>query len=151
LGIVKALEAYLYNSEFMKNIFKFSEITSILIFTLNNKKYFQNIQNIDLNNFADDFYNHIDSTDITSISLLPLAIIKNTIQSALITRKYQGDILVSDMLATKILIYYSLIYSSQIEIINNPHLRSEIFDILIYFFIIYSGERNSNKSILFFI
>jgi hypothetical protein len=131
----------------MKNILKFSEITSILIFTLNNNKYFQNSQNIDLNHFSDDFYNHIDSTDITSISILPLAVIKNTIQSALITRKYQGDILVSDMLATKILIYYSLIYSSQIEIINNPHLRSEIFDILIYFFIIYSNERNSNKSI----
>jgi hypothetical protein len=130
----------------MKNILKFSEITSILIFTLNNKKYFQNSANVDLDSFSDDFYYHIDSTDITSISILPLSIIKNTIQSAMITRKYQGELLVSDMLATKILIYYSLIYSSQIEIINNPHLRSEIFDILIYFFIIYGGERHANKS-----
>jgi hypothetical protein len=141
------LEVYFNNTDFIKNILKFGEITSILIFTLNNNKYFQN-SSIDINEFAEDFYNHIDSTDITSISILPLSVIKNTIQSALITRKYQGDLLISDMLATKISIYFSLIYSSQIEIINNPHLRSEIFDILIYFFIIYSGERNSNKSII---
>ena len=130
----------------MKNIFKFSQISCLLIFTLNNTKYTQTSTDCDLYSLTDDFYNHVDASDITSVSILPLPILKNILYSALIIRKYQGELLSSDMIGTKVLTYFSLIYSSQIEIINNPHLRSEIFDILIYFFIIYSGERNSNKS-----
>ena len=49
------------------------------------------------------------------------------------------------MSSTRVLIYFGIIYSSQIEVMQNPHLRSEILDILIYFFIVDQKERNHKQ------
>jgi hypothetical protein len=149
--MIRAMDVYLLNPEFMKNILKFSELTCILVLTLNNKKYNKNLNlnGVDLLSFVEDFHEHIDSSDTTMISILPSPVIKNVLQVALLCRKYNAEILCNDMLCTRLFIYFSLIYSSQIELIVNPHLRSEIFDIMIYFFIVHTGERFAKPGKIF--
>jgi ubiquitin conjugation factor E4 B len=44
------------------------------------------------------------------------------------------------------LLYFSLFYSSITELITNPHVRSKIFDIMIYFFIVNQQERDYKKN-----
>jgi hypothetical protein len=145
--MIRAYDVYLLNPDFMKHLLKFSELTCILILTLNNKKYNKNMNltGVDLISFVDEFHEHLDNTDTTMISILPAPVVKNVLQAALLCRKYNAEILSSDMLCTRLFIYFSQIYSSQIEIIVNPHLRSEIFDIMIYFFIVHNGERFSKQ------
>lgn len=131
---------------------KFSELSSVFLFTLNNKKYTQidlHKQKIDYPLFLEDFHEYVDINDNFALSLLPSAIPKNIYQNVVFIRKYYPDMLVNEMNSTKILVYYGLIYSSQVDLIKNPHLRAEIFDILIYLFVMNSWEKNT-KSIYIF-
>jgi hypothetical protein len=145
--MIRAYDVYILNPEFMKSILKFSELSCILVLTLNNKKYNKNsnLNGTDLLTFVDEFYNFMDISDTTMLSILPVPVVKNILQVGLLCRKYNAEILSVDMLCTRLFIYFSLIYSSQIELIVNPHLRSEIFDIMIYFFIVHNGERFSKQ------
>lgn len=144
-AIIKAGSCYLRNSEMCKNLLKFCEIESIFLFSLNNKKYpqiYMNKEKIDYLNYIEDFYNYIDTNDNFALSLLPSFIPKNILQNCLFLRKHNSDILISELNSTKVVIYWGIIYSSQIDLIRNPHLRSEILDILIYTFVIHPFEKN---------
>lgn len=147
--MVRSVDVYLRNPEFIKNMLKFIEMSCILLFTLNNKKYNRTVQNfekIELYEFSKDFYDNIDVSETTELSILPLYIIKNIFQATLLVRKYYPEALLADYDSTRIIVYFAIIYSSQIDLLTNPHLRSEIFDILVYCLIVNSEERNAKQS-----
>jgi hypothetical protein len=154
-SIIKGAQTYLKNNELNKHILKFSEIASVFLFSLNNKKYPQIRlfkDKVDYSEFLSDFYDYIDLNDNFALSLLPVYVIKNLSINCIYIRKYSSDTFINELNSTKTLIYFSIIYSSYLELIKNPHLRSEIFDILIYLFVIHSNEKNmkSNNIILIY-
>jgi ubiquitin conjugation factor E4 B len=148
-SILKSACCYLRNSEFCKNLLKFGEISSVFVFSLNNKKYPQinlDKQTIDYHVYIEEFFQFIDNNDNFALSLLPMFVCKNIFQNCLFIRKHNSDTLVNEMNSTKIIVYYAIIYSSQLDLIKNPHLRSEIFDVLIYIFVIHNFEKNNKIS-----
>ena len=144
-SLVRACDMYIRNPDYSKYILKFMELSCTLIFSLNNKHYKNNF-NIDQNTFYENIFDDIDDTNIINISMIPTFLIKNIINASLLLRKYYPETLINNLESTKILLYFSLAYSSHIELINNPHLRSEILDIMIYFLIVNQQERNYKQS-----
>jgi hypothetical protein len=137
--IEQFLLIYLRNKELHKGILNFSEVTTFLIFSLNNSKYSQdkfskNYKEINYKEFLDDFYYHINFDDNFAISFLPQFIYSNLIEVSRFVKMYNEDSLIDNLYCTKALVYYSLIFSCQENLIRNPHFRMEIFDIMIFFF-----------------
>lgn len=133
------LMIYLRNKEVHKGLLRFSEVSTFLIFSLNNKKYSQdqfskNTKNINYKEFLDDFYYHINFDDNFAISFLPQFIYQNLITISKFVRRFNEDSLIENLYCTKALVYFSLIFSCQTNLIKNPHFRMEIFDIMIFFF-----------------
>ena len=137
--IEQFLLIYLRNREMHKSILRFSEVTTFLIFSLNNNKYSQdkfskNNKEINYKEFLDDFYYHINFDDNFAISFLPQFIYNNLIEISRFVKMYNEDSLIENIYCTKALVYFSLIFSCQDNLIKNPHFRMEIFDIMIFFF-----------------
>jgi ubiquitin conjugation factor E4 B len=144
-SIIKAASCYLKNNELSKNLIKFSEVSSVFLFSLNNKKYPQitmDKQQIDYEVYIEEFFDFIETNDNFALSLVPVYIPKNILTNSIFIRRHNSDVLINEIKSTKISIYFSIIYSSHIELIRNPHLRSEIFDILTYLFVINNFEKN---------
>jgi hypothetical protein len=62
------LYIYLKNKEMNTGLLRFSEVTTFLLFSLNNKKYSQNTflnktKDINYKKFLDDFYYHVNFDD----------------------------------------------------------------------------------------
>ena len=134
------LMIYLRNKEVHKGLLRFSEVSTFLIFSLNNNKYSQdrfskNYKDINYKEFLDDFYYHINFDDNFAISFLPQFIYQNLITISKFVKIYNEDSLIDNLYCTKALVYFSLIFSCQTNLIRNPHFRMEIFDIMIYFFV----------------
>ena len=134
------LMIYLRNKEAHKGLLRFSEVSSFLIFSLNNNKYTQdrfskNNKDINYKEFLDDFYDNINFDDNFAISFLPQFIYQNLIIISKFVKVYNEDSLIENIYCTKALVYFSLIFSCQTNLIRNPHFRMEIFDIMIYFFV----------------
>ena len=134
------LMVYLRNKELHKGFLQFSEVSTFFIFSLNNKVYSQhkfsnNPKEINYKEFLDDFYYHIDFNDNFAISLLPQFIYQNMITISKYVRIYKEESLIEHVYCTKALVYFSLIFSCQNNLIKNPHFRMEIFDIMIFFFV----------------
>ena len=134
------LMIYLRNKEVHKGLLRFSEVSTFLIFSLNNNKYsqykFANKTNeINYKEFLDDFYDHINFDDNFAISLLPQFIYQNLITISRFVKFFNEDSLIENLFCTKALVYFSLIFSCQNNLIRNPHFRMEIFDIMIFFFV----------------
>ena len=134
------LMIYLRNKEAHKGLLRFSEVSSFLIFSLNNNKYTQdrfskNNKDINYKEFLDDFYDYINFDDNFAISFLPQFIYQNLIIISKFVKMYNEDSLIENIYCTKALVYFSLIFSCQTNLIRNPHFRMEIFDIMIYFFV----------------
>ena len=134
------LLVYLRNKEVHKGLLRFSEVSTFLIFSLNNNKYsqykFSNKSNeINYKEFLDDFYYHINFDDNFAISLLPQFIYQNFITISKFVKFFNEDSLIENLYCTKALVYFSLIFSCQNNLIKNPHFRMEIFDIMIFFFV----------------
>jgi len=145
------LMVYLRNKEVHKGLLRFSEVSSFLIFSLNNKKYSQdefskNTNKINYKEFLDDFYYHINFDDNFAISFLPLFIYQNLITISKFVKRFNEDSLIENLYCTKALVYFSLIFSCQANLIRNPHFRMEIFDIMIFFFVS-SDAKNKTKKI----
>ena len=142
---------YLRNKELHKNLLRFSEITSFLIFSLNNNKYSQDkfsksLKDIKYKDFLDDFYYHINFDDNFAISFLPRFIYQNLITISKFVRNYNEDSLIDNIYCTKALVYFSLIFSCQNNLIRNPHFKMEIFDIMRFFFSI-DNSKDKNRRI----
>jgi hypothetical protein len=145
------LMVYLRNKELHKGLLQFSEVSTFLIFSLNNKKYSQykfsnNPKEINYKEFLDDFYDHIDFNDNFAISLLPQFIYQNLIYISQYVRRFKEESLIDYLYCTKALVYFSLIFSCQNNLIKNPHFRMEIFDIMIFFFV-NNDVKNKTKRI----
>ena len=134
------LLVYLRNKEVHKGLLRFSEVSTFLIFSLNNNKYsqykFSNKSNeINYKEFLDDFYDYINFDDNFAISLLPQFIYQNLISVSRFVKFFNEDSLIENFYCTKALVYFSLIFSCQNNLIRNPHFRMEIFDIMVFFFV----------------
>ena len=134
------LLVYLRNKEVHKGLLRFSEVSTFLIFSLNNNKYsqykFSNKSNeINYKEFLDDFYDYINFDDNFAISLLPQFIYQNLISVSRFVKFFNEDSLIENFYCTKALVYFSLIFSCQNNLIKNPHFRMEIFDIMVFFFV----------------
>jgi ubiquitin conjugation factor E4 B len=145
---------YLKNNEFNTFLLRFSELSTFFVFSLNNKKYNQsefqkNYNKINYKEFLDDFYTHININDNFTISLLPENIYSNIIIMAEFVRNFRPDSLMEHLSCTKAIIYFSLIFSCNANLIQNPHFRMTIFDIMIYFFILNDNEKNNKINKIF--
>ena len=145
------LMIYLRNKEVHKDLLRFSEVSSFLIFSLNNKKYSQDsfskkTKDINYKVFLDDFYDYINFDDNFAISFLPQFIYQNLITISQFVKIYNEDSLIENIYCTKALVYFSLIFSCQTNLIRNPHFRMEIFDIMVYFFVS-SNAKDKTKRI----
>jgi len=144
------LMVYLRNKEVHKGLLRFSEVSTFLIFSLNNKKYSQdqfskNTKNINYKEFLDDFYYHINFDDNFAISFLPQFIYQNLITISKFVRRFNEDSLIEHLYCTKALVYFSLIFSCQTNLIKNPHFRMEIFDIMIFFFVTNNAKDKTKR------
>ena len=149
--IYQFLNIYLRNKEMNKALLRFCEISIFLIFSLNNKKYSQstflnNTKDINYKKFLDDFYENINFDDNFALSYLPQFIYQNLITiSSKYIKRYNEESLIDNILCTKAIIYFSLIFSCQQNLIRNPHFRMEIFDIMIFLFSSYETNVLTNK------
>ena len=144
------LMVYLRNKEVHKGLLRFSEVSTFLIFSLNNNKYsqykFSNKTNeINYKEFLDDFYDHINFDDNFAISLLPQFIYQNLIIISRFVKCFNEDSLIENLYCTKALVYFSLIFSCQNNLIRNPHFRMEIFDIMIFFFVMKDAKDKTKR------
>ena len=140
LIVEQFLMVYLKNKELHRGLLRFSEVSTFLIFSLNNNKYSQYMfsnkaKEINYKEFLDDFYDYINYKEDFAISLLPQFIYQNLITISKFVKVFNEDSLIENLYCTKALVYFSLIFSCQNNLIKNPHFRMEIFDIMIFFFV----------------
>ena len=148
--ILQFLNIYLYNKEINKGLLRLCEVSTFLIFSLNNKKYSQssflsNSNDINYKKFLDEFYSHINFDDNFALSYMPQFIYQNIITISKYIKKYKEASLIDNIHCTKAIIYFSLIFSCQQNLIRNPHFRMEIFDIMIFLFSMYENHEHTNK------
>ena len=144
------LNIYLKNKELDKGLLRFSEVTTFLLFSLNNKKYSQHTflkdtHLINYKKFLDDFYYHVNFDDNFALSYMPELIYHNLIAISKYIKRYKEEEIPENIYCAKALIYFSLIFSCQNNLIRNPHFRMEIFDIMIYLFSIYERTELTEK------
>ena len=157
---LKLYDIYVKNDKFVKSILEFNEITSFFLITLNNSKY---AHNDELTNgeqketntikeeedeytvFKSDYYEYMDDKSNVVISSLPEYLLLNMVNSCVFFRQAYTDLYFRDSELVKNLVIFGLIYSSHINIIHNQHLRSQIFDILLYSFHLEEKEKNDNR------
>ena len=148
--ILQFLNIYLYNKEINKGLLRLCEVSTFLIFSLNNKKFSQssflsNSNDINYKKFLDEFYSHINFDDNFALSYMPQFIYQNIITISKYIKKYKEASLIDNIHCTKAIIYFSLIFSCQQNLIRNPHFRMEIFDIMIFLFSMYENHEHTNK------
>ena len=143
------MDIYLKNQDCNKDLLRFSEVSTFLIFSLNNKKYSQSklssLKYLSYKTFLDDFYNHINFDDNFTISLMPQYIYENLFSIVKYIKKFDENTLIDNLSCAKSLTFFSLIFSCQENLIRNPHFRMEIFDIMIFIFSNYQRQDNTKK------
>ena len=158
---LRLLDIYVKNEKFVKQILEFNEITTFFLITLNNSKYTHNDEyteekNNNINSineelystFKSDYYKYIDTKSNAVISSLPEFLIINMVNTCVFFRQAFPDLYFKDFDILKNLANFGLIYSSRIDIIHNQHLRSQIFDILLYSFHLEEKEKNNNHLLM---
>ncbi len=123
-------------------------MSCIMIISLNNKKYTsknnKNFTETDTFGFNEDFHRSMEKTDTLELSILPSFIVKNIMLIVSLLRKSFPDVFVEQMNMTRTIIYFAIIYSSETEMIQNPHLRSELLEIIMGLLIISPEEKKMN-------
>ena len=161
---LKLYDIYVKNEKFIKYILEFNEITTFFLITLNNSKYEHNDEytpeekkedNNIINEeedeytlFKKDYFKYIDAKSNVVISSLPEFLILNLVNCCIFFRQAYPDLYFKDFDLLKNLVNFGLIYSSHINIIHNQHLRSQIFDILLYSFHLEEKEKNDNHLLM---
>ena len=159
---LKLFDIYVKNDKFVKYILEFNEITTFFLITLNNSKYAHNdeytaeeennknsINVIDeYTSFKNDYYKHMDAKSNLVLSSQPEFLVLNIVNSCVFFRQACKDIYFKDFDLVKNLANFGLIYSSHINLIHNQHLRSQIFDILLYSFHLEEKEKNDNHLLM---
>lgn len=135
----------------MKPLLKFNQATIIQLLAFNNKKFtilFLKNNKISEKVFFEEFYENMSFDESLELSILPVCVVKNLAYGLSLMRyifkinkrKHYPDILLNELNLTKTFAYFSLIYSSHSALLKNPHLRSELFDIIYYFITIHPQE-----------
>ena len=159
---LKLFDIYVKNDKFVKFILEFNEITTFFLITLNNSKYIHNDEYTSEENnnkntineedeyttFKNNYYKYMEAKSNVVISSLPEFLILNMVNSCVFFRQSYRDIYFKDFDMLKNLVNFGLIYSSHINIIHNQHLRSQIFDILLYSFHLEDKEKNDNHLLM---
>lgn len=150
LYIQQFLNIYLKNNEMNKGLLRFSEVTTFLLFSLNNKKYSQQLfcdkpKEINYKQFLDDFYSYINYDDNFALSFLPQFVFQNPITICKYIKRFHEESILENMNCTKALIYFSLIFSCQNNLIRNPHFRMEIFDVMIFILSVYDDNAKTKQ------
>ena len=150
LYIQQFLNIYLNNNELNTHLLRFTEVTTFFIFALNNKKYSQNLflnkpTEINYKKFLDDFFDYINYDDNFAISFLPQLVYQNPITICRHIRRFHEQSILDNINCVKALIYFSLIFSCQNNLIRNPHFRMEIFDIMIFLVSLYENNEKTKQ------
>jgi len=103
-----------------------------------------NFSEIDIFSFNEDFFKGMEKEDILELSILPNFIVKNILMIVSLLRRSYPDVFVEQMNMTRTIIYFALIYSSETDMIKNPHLRSELLEIIMGLLIISPEEKKMN-------
>lgn len=103
-----------------------------------------NFLKFDTFGFNEDFHKSMEKTDILELSILPNFIVKNITMIVSLLRKSYPEVFVEQMNMTRTIIYFALIYSSDLDMIQNPHLRSELLEIILGLLIISPEEKKMN-------
>ena len=146
IALWKAFDVYIKNPKFISSLLSFNELTMMLIHSLNNDKYsYRKYTNSDIPcedtlNFYNDFYNHINTESNTELSSLPNVLVENIVKSSVLIRQHSAEIYFKDSFQVQKIVYFALIYSSNVNLIHNPYLRSQIFDLILYSFIGHKNE-----------
>lgn len=133
------------NIDLTKKIHRFLDICVILVLSLQKYNFFQesyNREKISIQYFADNLFENFDFNENIALCLYPVSLIKNIINAITYIRKNNPEILANEYGSSRLITYFALIYSCTPNIIKNPHLRSEIFDILLNMLIVYNEEKN---------
>ena len=155
---MKLFDIYVKNDKFVKNIFEFHEITTFFLITLNNSKFSHNdeykeeeknnninsINEDELTKFLNEYFKYMDGSSNIVVSTLPEFCILNIVNCCVFFRQTFFDLYFKDFELLKNLVNFALIYSSRTDIIHNQHLRSQIFDILLYTFHLEEKDKNNN-------
>jgi len=156
---MRLFDVYVKNDKFVKNILEFNEITTFFLITLNNSKYIHNdeykeeenktnninsINEDEFSEFKNEYFKYMDGSSNTVISSLPEFCIINIVNACIFFRQALPDTYFKDFDLIKNLTNFALIYSSRTDIIHNQHLRSQIFDILLYSFHLEERDKNNN-------
>lgn len=140
----KAFDVYIKNPTFIKSMTNLNQISILLLLMLNNSKY--NYESKDsFDDFYDDFYHYITIENNEELSSLPSFIVDNITQSFTFIRNFSTELYYKDSSLIKLLIHFSILYSSKLELIHNPYLRSQIFDVMLYTFLDNSQEKYKNQ------
>lgn len=138
------------NFDFLLLIHKFLDVSLIIVLSLQKYNFFEENKNLDstkltLHQFAENLFSNFDFNEVMGLCILPVSLIKNIINTITFLRKCYPEVLANEYSSSRLLVYFALIYSCTPNIIKNPHLRSEIFDILLHMLIIYDNEKNKSK------
>ena len=142
--ILKTLDIYVKNKEIIYNILKFHQITFFYLLSFNNSLFQKEETNYE--NFIKIFYNFMDYKSNEILSSFPEYLITNIINSIDLFRTFSIENFFNnghnfDMISN--LVYFAIIYSSRMELLHNPHLRSQCFDILLKVFILGKFEERN--------
>ena len=147
ITILKTLDIYVKNKEIINNILKFHQITFIFLLSFNNS-IFKNkeCEQSNYENFIKKFYNFMDYSSNEILSSFPEYLITNIINSIDLFRTFSIESFFNngnnfDMISN--LVYFAIIYSSRMELLHNPYLRSQCFDILLKVLILGKFEENN--------
>ena len=140
--------------KFTAKLFSFLEVSIYLCFTRNNSKYsiesYLEKGESEFKTFHDDFIYYIQDESNLDISSMPVSIFKNISKVVKFLREVNPDVFSKYMETSKLLVYFSLIYSSKTKIIKNPYLRADALDIVEYLFINQEGNKKTNSLIKIF-
>ena len=134
----KCLDIYIRSDKFTEAIMVFNRISNVFLMSLNIND-FQNLKD-----FNKDFYNLIDGKSNITLSSIPEILISNLIESCNLLRQFSANLYFQNLDLVTDIVYFALIYSSRLDLIHNPHLRSQIFDILLYTFLLNDYEKKEN-------
>lgn len=150
-ALLNALNSITRNSEFTKKLHKFLDVSNVLVLSLQKYNFFEKNyykEKISINYFADNLFSDFDFNENIALCLYPVSLIKNLINTVNYIRKFSPEILANEYSSSRLTTYFALIYSCTPNVIKNPHLRSEIFDILIHLLVVHNEEKNRRKIFL---
>jgi hypothetical protein len=132
-------------------VHKFLDVSLITVLSLQKYNFFE--ENLDtkqltLHHFAENLFTNFDFNEVMGLCIFPVSLIKNIINTITFLRKCYPEVLANEYSSSRLLVYFALIYSCTPNIIKNPHLRSEIFDILLQMLIVYDSEKKKSKFFL---